>query len=512
VTSKREKLTILKNAFANVVRGGASALVALFVPPFLTRAMAPDAYGAWALVLQLSAYVGYLDFGIQTAVARFVARATELKDSDYRDRIVNTSLFTLAFSGLLAWIAVLMLAVCLPRIFHHLPAALLSDVRVSLILVAGSLAVGLPASVFNGIFVGLQRNEIPAAIIGSSRLLSAVLVIWIARHGGNLAQMGLAMAMVNLGSYAFQYRMCLGVVRYMHLSPRLISKATIFELADYCFSLTVWSVGLLLVTGLDLTIVGIFRFQDVAYYAVAATAITFFGGFYNAIFSPMVPAAAVLHARGDGLGLGRMVVVTSRYGMLLLLTTGLPLILGATPLLKVWVGTDYAFHTALILKILVIANILRMCITPYIVAMIGTGQQRLVIVTPLLEGITNLVFSLAGGYFLGAVGVAFGTLIGAMVGLAGGLFYNMRRTVAIKFGLGEYIRDSLLRPCLCTVPVGIAITLLHALPQLQPKLRIGLGAIGTMLTLAFCWGFGLTSQERHMVRIRVQHFIIRFQG
>ena len=37
--------------------------------------MSADSYGAWSLVLQLSAYVGYFDFGIQTAVGRFVAHA-----------------------------------------------------------------------------------------------------------------------------------------------------------------------------------------------------------------------------------------------------------------------------------------------------------------------------------------------------------------------------------------------------------------------------------------------------
>jgi O-antigen/teichoic acid export membrane protein len=473
--------------------------------------MSRDAYGAWALVLQLGAYVGYLDFGVQTAVARFVAHAKELGDSDYRDRIVATALATLASSGFLAWIGIVVITAFLPRMFHQLPSTLLHDVRTALILVAGSLAIGLPASVFNGIFGGLQRNEIPAAIIGSSRLATAILIVWIARHGGSLTLMGLAVASVNIASYLLQYFICRRAVPDLNFSPRFISKPAALELFNYCISLTIWGLGLLMVTGLDLTIVGMYRFSEVAYYSVAAMAITFFGGAYSAIFSSIFPAAAVLHARKDELGLGRMVVVTSRYGMLLLLITGLPLIFSASLLLRLWVGQTYAAHAALVLQILVVANIIRMCVTPYIMAILGSGQQRLIVLTPLLEGVTNIVFSLVGGYFLGAIGVALGTLLGAIVGLAGGLFYNVRRTVGIKFGLAEYIQDSLLRPCWCAVPVIVVAFLLHALPQSQPQLKVALGVLGTSLSLWCFWVFGLMPNERHKLKARAQAFLLRFQ-
>ena len=102
---KKEKLILVKNAIANVIRGGATALVAIALPPFLTRLMSPSAFGAWVLILQLSAFVGYLDFGIQTAVGRFVAHANERGDTEHRDRIVNTSLAVLSLTCLVCILA-----------------------------------------------------------------------------------------------------------------------------------------------------------------------------------------------------------------------------------------------------------------------------------------------------------------------------------------------------------------------------------------------------------------------
>ena len=93
---RKEKFILLKNAAANVIRGGAASVVAIALPPFLARLMSADSYGAWSLVLQLSAYVGYLDFGIQTAVGRFVAHANEKGDAAHRDRLVSTAFAALA--------------------------------------------------------------------------------------------------------------------------------------------------------------------------------------------------------------------------------------------------------------------------------------------------------------------------------------------------------------------------------------------------------------------------------
>ena len=81
LVARKETLTLLKNALANVFRGGAAAVVAVVLPSFLARLMSTSAYGAWLLILQLSAYVGYLDFGIQTAVGRFVAHSNERGDA-----------------------------------------------------------------------------------------------------------------------------------------------------------------------------------------------------------------------------------------------------------------------------------------------------------------------------------------------------------------------------------------------------------------------------------------------
>ena len=485
----------MRNAFANVARGSANAIVTIALPPVLTRAMTTEAFGAWALVLQLSAYVGYFDFGLQTAIGRFVAHFNERGDRAGRDGMVSTSTAALLGAGVLSFAVLGAMAFCLPQIFHKMPATLVSSARIALLLVSGSLALGLPASVFNGIFVGLQRNEVSALIIGGSRLFSAALLAIAAWQRGSLVAMGIVVAAVNVVSYAVAYFAGRRVAPDIRFDHSLINWAAAKELFGYCSSLSVWSVAMLLVTGLDLTIVAIFQYPAVAYYAVAAGLVTFLSGLQNAVFSALMPAAAVLHARGDAHSLGRMLVRTSRYGTFLVVITGLPLMLFATPILRYWVGQGYAVQTSKYLVVLVLANVIRLLMTPYAVTLIGTGQQRLVILAPIVEGVTNLTVSVALAYVLGAIGVAYGTLCGAVVGVLLNMFYSMPRTTEIRFVMREYVADGLLRPITFTLPLLLCAAALRVVKVgSAAEATIALAAI--VFSAMILWLHGLFSEER----------------
>lgn len=495
------KFILIKNALANVVRGSSAAIVAILLPPFLTRLMAADAYGAWCLVLQISAYVGYLDLGIQTAVGRFVARANETGDTEHKDRIVNTSLAGLSAAGLVGLCGIAIIAILMPRVFPQLPRDLVADARIALVLVGSSLAVGLPASVFNGIFIGLQRYEVPAAIIGGSRIAGGVLLVLVVRHGGGLARMGVVMSAVNLFSYVLQYLAYRKLTSKVQLSTRLVSRQTVRELFDYCLSLSIWSFAMLLVSGLDVLLVGYYQFEAVAYYAIAATLITFLAGLQNAVVGVMIPSTAVLHARRDFSGLGRGLITATRYGFFLLLLTGLPLLLAAKSLLTLWVGTSYAQHGALILQVLVAANIIRLSAAPYVMTLIGTGQQKLVTITPLLEGLCNLFASVIGGYLFGAMGVAIGTLVGSLAGIGGHFIYNMPRTSAIEFRISDYLRDGMLRPAICAIPLIACGIVFNGNVEFSPALKylVLIATLTATPVLIWCWG--LVGSERDKLRM-----------
>ena len=68
-----QKRKVLQGSASNMLRVLLSTLVSLVLPPFLVHRLSPPEYSAWVLILTLSAYVNLLDFGLQTAIGKFVA-------------------------------------------------------------------------------------------------------------------------------------------------------------------------------------------------------------------------------------------------------------------------------------------------------------------------------------------------------------------------------------------------------------------------------------------------------
>jgi len=491
---------VAKNAAVNLVRLAGSGIVALLLPPLLVREMSKTEYGAWALLLQLTLYVSYFDFGIQTALARFVAHADALNDVNQRDGIASTAFAMLTGAAFLGFCFVMVLTWRLPGMFPQMPARLYHPAQIALVLMGGSFALGLPASVVSAFFTGMQRNEIPAAIAVANKFALGILVIGVAVKHWGLAAMGAAVAVANLATYGAAFGAWRIYARQVTLRLALVSKEYLRNISAYSGSVVVWMAAMLMVSGLDLLIVGIFDYKATAYYAIAATLTNFVAQVQGAIFAALLPASAVLGARGDALKLGRLLISSTRYGMLSLLAMALPLLFAGRVILQVWAGPDYATHSTLILQVLVLANVIRLCGLPYATLLLGTGQQGRVIISPLAEGVTNLASSIVGAYYFGAIGVALGTLSGAFVSVGSHLLYNMPRTALISIDRPRFVKDGLLRPLMCVAPFVLLLPIRSASLSVQ----MSFAGITTLCALYMVWNYGLINPERerlaHVVR------------
>jgi O-antigen/teichoic acid export membrane protein len=266
--------------------------------------------------------------------------------------------------------------------------------------------------------------------------------------------MALAMATVNVISYAVQYYFFRLLASEIRIGWSLVRRSTVRELGSYCFGLTVWSFAMFLINGLDLLLVGRFDFASLAPYAVASSLINFVAGAQYALFSAMMPKAATMHAGDNSEDLGKLVITSTRIGTMLVMLLGLTLFLYSTPILRAWVGPSYALHAQRLLQVLLVANMIRLIWVPYSVVVVGTGQQRLLMLPALVEGLTNLTVSVFLGIRYGAIGIAYGTLAGSVVAGFASLFYSFRRThKQITFSGIRFVCQGVAVPSLVAIPL-----------------------------------------------------------
>ncbi|MDE3104759.1 MAG: hypothetical protein KGK08_06255 [Acidobacteriota bacterium] len=458
---KRFGFTFLKNAAANLVRGGATAVVALALPHFLTHALAKDRFAAWSLMLQIAAYANYLDFGIQTAVARYLAQAMERDDRELRDTLISTAFALLACGGLIAMLAIGAVIWQLPQLFHGIPGSLVPEVRLGALLLAVSAVLQLPLSTFTGVLIGLHKNEHPALAIGGSRVLGAISVLLAVHFTHSLGALAACIAVANLAGSLLQYRLARILLPGMQLGAQHVHRAMAAEIARYCSMLVFFSFGMLLISGLDVTIVGLFQFRSVGYYSVAATLTSFFAGLNNAVFAALIAPVAVLDARGEHRRIAEIVLRTSRLSTFLNLTLVLLVYFAGSPLLRLWVGPEYAAEALPIVKLLLIGQAIRLLNNGYASALLAVGLQRKALLPSIVEAFGNLALSLAGARWLGPIGVAWGTVIAAALGSVLYIVHTIRIVTMIPLKRSEYVLESVLRPLLCLSPLVLLLLLLR---------------------------------------------------
>jgi len=448
-------LTIAKNAIANVMRGGASAVVAIVLPHFLTRSLGPDRFAGWALMLQLAAYANYLDFGLQTAVARYLAGALEKGDDLLRDRLLSNAIAILAVAGAIAICGLGIVAWQLPHLFRSVPPGLAGEIGFGVLILGVCTAIALPLSAYTGVLIGMQRNEFPAMAIGTARLFGAIAVVLAAHHTHSLAYLALFIGGFNLVGGLAQYVIAKKLLPTLRFSLASLDRAMTAELIRYCSTLSVWSLGMLLVSGLDVTIVGLFNFSAVGGYSIASTLIMFFTGVIGAAFSAMLAPVAVLQARQDYTRIARLIIVTTRLNSYFSMGVIVMAFLCGEYLIRAWVGPAYLALTLPVLKILLVAQAVRLVGSAFGTMLVGMGLQRYGLVPVLVEGVSNLLLSLLGMIVLGPVGVAWATLVASMIALTICIIFVMPLITEVRINGRVFVWQGILAPLLSFLPVWI---------------------------------------------------------
>ncbi len=209
--------------------------------------MTPAAYAVWVLVLQTAAYVGYLNFGLQTAIGRYVAYAHERNDIEQRDSVFSTAFVGHCGAALLSLICLAAAIVGVPSIFPSVPSQLIPQMRLALLLVGFSMAVELQTLSFNGVFVGMQRYEIPALTVGGAWLLRRSELSLQRSPGRSLVVMAAIIALPNSLSYVAQYVALRRIVPDLRFQPSLVRRSTALDspatagLSRSCRSRCCWS-------------------------------------------------------------------------------------------------------------------------------------------------------------------------------------------------------------------------------------------------------------------------------
>lgn len=449
---------LIKNAFANVVGGAGSAVFNLLLPALVVKHLGQMEFSVWNLALQVIVYLQLFGFGVQNVITRFIARGNELNDvADQRNTIQAGLMLVTGFVSV-AILAVGGLVWVYPLLFPRVSAGLTSEFRTAIAVLGLSAVWQLYALIPMGVFIGLHRNIIA---VGGQLLvrLFSLFALWFAlSEGAHLA--GLAWILALCGGLLVPLNV---VAMYRWTKPLLSNfgpyhRQRLREMLHACGGLTVWSIAMLFVNGIDLVVVGHFDFPKVSAYSLAVTVVTILIGGVMAVISPLIAIGSKLYANQSNRNkIPALLIKATQY---IVLSMGGALI-GVLVLgkwgLGFWIPSEYINDVYKILLILLAANLIRNFLGPYAILLVATGLQKYVLSPGMFEGVANLIASLIFVQRYGAMGVAFGTLVGSVVGVGAHFLNSFVKTRELVPSTTSFFLEGLLLPL---TPIFIVFVLI----------------------------------------------------
>ena len=440
--TRPQGIGFLGNSLANLLVGAAALGYTVIVPAAVVRQFGPDLYGTWYLAFQVAAYILLLDLGSQYVVTNEAATPSP----DGRAARVTTAA-VLAQSGL----AVLVLGTAAAW-----AAATGQGTLARLVIVLGVAAMAsLLASTVRAWFGGLERAHLPAVWLVGARLASiAGLGLALATDSG-LVTLTVAVAAPQLLVYA-------GLLLWAQRPPSPWARpdrAAFVRLVRSTAPLAVWTVSGILIAGVDIFVVRAVDPSEVGRYAVALPLLAIPMGVATATMTAWMPRAAQAEARGpEG---GRQPTLTGTTLMAAALAIGaIVFVAFAEDLVRLWAGPGDWDSATGYLQLLYLALCLRFVFLPWSILVVVRGDQARITAAPVVEAVVNLGGSLVLGAWLGAVGVALGTLVAAVVAAAVYVAWAVPRTAGSGItvpGLARAVADAW-PPLAATTALG-AVTL-----------------------------------------------------
>jgi O-antigen/teichoic acid export membrane protein len=479
----REQKPVSAKVVRNVIFSGARLLLLaplpFFVIPFFLKKLGTSGYGTWAVFLAISGVTSLADLGLATALSKHVASFYAVKDFRSLNRVINTGFaLYLAIACLIAgalWVASHQLIATLFRGSPIPPGELEILWRYIILIVIANVLTLLMSSVV----LGLQRMDLSNSLTTFNIMynggVSVLFLSW------NWGLRGILYAYMSGAWITLILNVCLLIYLLPEVKPNLLECrwATAKEILG--FSVKTYITQIAVVIHNQIEKIYLARFVGVAFvgfYEIPSDLAIKLRAIPSLILSPIMPAAAELHAQDDKARLESLYYHAHKY----LAFIGVPFVVYIVFVSKrfvdLWVGPSLGV-IAIPLCALLIVNYFNLVSGPGLLILVAKGDLKPGLYSALVGMALNLSTSL---FLIKAYGLK-GAVIGTSVSLGAGtgfflyLFQKQNGGAFWKLMWRAY-----LKPVICSLTVVAGLWLLT---RSEPSSWFGLAMHGIIFGVIY---------------------------
>ncbi len=485
---------VLISTLSNYVSKFYTLGIWFFLTPFLLRELGASDYGLYILIGSLVTYGSLLDFGIASAVSKYVAEYHARGQVKEAGSLVATSLWLYSGLGAIAILTSAIIAPFFPILFHVPPDQ--QTVARWLVLLAGlNLGISLPCALPQAVLRGLQRFDLTNSVgILGMTLFTAATVMSLLQGWGLLGMMAISLP-VTLIMQIPSIWLVRRVVPELRWGWGGASRRLVRTVTSFSWALFVINLSGQIQTKTDELVIGVMLpVANVTPYSIARRLSELPQILTDQFMKVLLPLASQLDAQNDRSRLRVLYLISTRLTLAIFVPLACGIIILAAPFLAAWLGASFADYSYLVI-ILTFASLINTSQWPAGSILQGMARHRRLSIWSLGSGVANLLLSLVLVQYIGLAGVALGTLIPTAVECLGFVLpYALRvNGVTVRQALDEMFVPTLLP----AIPMGIVLYILQVIIQPDSFLSIGMiGAAGLFVYGAAYLGMGANTYER----------------
>ncbi|MGD1216041.1 MAG: flippase [Terriglobales bacterium] len=494
-----QKLQIIRNVGSSWSALAVNVAVGIFLSPFILHRLGDAAFGVWVLIFSVTGYYGLFDLGIRSSIIRYVSKYTATDDREKLTQFVNTALFSYTGIGVVSMGLTALLSSSVEHLFK-IPPEMHSQARLLLLMVGASVSLGFPLGVFGGMLEGLQRFYILNWTSIGATLARAALIVYFLNRGYGL----LTVALLTVGLPLFS-SILRGIVVFrlcpVPLGLKHVDRASFRHMANYGGTTFLVLVASRLRFRTDELVLGtMMSTVAVAWFNIGARIVDYAQEFVSSLAQVFVPMSSESEAKGNLDRVRKIYVAGNRACAFLILPITAILIIMGKHIIRIWVGARYIPHSYPVLVVMIIPFTLMLSQAASARVLFGLGKHQILAAITVIEGIANLMLSIALVPPLGIVGDALGTAIPLSFTCLVFLPRHMKKQIGVP--VRTFLHEAYTLPILLTLPLVAVLWLANQFfyPRNLIQLALEILAVSPIYGVGLLWAYR-TNRAFHVAKI-----------
>jgi O-antigen/teichoic acid export membrane protein len=470
----------------------ATAVVAFVHPRVMDRCLGQEAVGIWDFGWSLVAYFALAQFGVGSAITRYVALYRASGDAQGIRRVVSSVNCINWAAAAIATILTAVFTWLAPRMLSGAAANHAHEARWVVALVGATVISEIGFAVFPGVMGGCHRFDLNNAITAGFEIATWLTAITALLLGGGLVTVALICFLFELGTEAmrvyYSYRVCPEMsVRLRHADFGQARSLLTFGLKSQLGSLS----SLMVLQSNKLFVGASLGPSMLAVFSRPLTLLKVVDTFASRLGSILSPAASSLQARGQKDEIRKLVEDSTRAGLALVFPMVLTLAVLGDPIMVLWMGSRYL--PGLTVIVLAAGMFLSLALRPVQSVLLGLNLHGRMALAQFVGAILSFGLGWLNAHVLGWGLTGAALAIALPTFLVSGVYVIGYAGRSVDLPIGRYLRHSFVAPLACGLPLVLVLVAARVVFSGTPALAVGVGvAVGGLVLAPLYWRFLLT--------------------